>query len=257
MIGFQVKGIDVNAIKYNMTALSVCAANNGDTQVMEYLLCKGADIRDSLLHAIRAGNLESVELLLSKLSKSEEMRPIKNSPVFPPYMTPLMLAAIYGHRTLIELLMIRGHTIPVPHLAHCECDDCNVSSTQVSTPSQRNLDVYRALCNPQYIGLNSSDPIKKAFELEMECRSVIKNSSYFSHHYNDLFRKMEKFVKEVIDVTRDAEEVKVLVEQRSDSTQRNVFIKYMVLQKAVDHNWVDFVVRTQQSMVSNRNRRIK
>lgn len=204
-------------------------------------MSKGAHIKDSLLHAIKAGNMESVQILLSRLPKGDEMRPIKESPVFSPYMTPLMLAAICGHRPIIEILLLRGHTISVPHLADCDCDDCNVSTTHVSTPSQRNLDIYRALCNPEYIGLNSLDPIKKAFELQEECLSVIKNSSYFSHHYNDLFVKMEKYVKDIIDVTRDAEEVKILVKQRTNGTQRSVFLQYLVLQNAVDNNWIDFI----------------
>ncbi|XP_054166650.1 short transient receptor potential channel 5-like [Oppia nitens] len=233
--------VDINSSRHNMTALSVCAAKSGSAEVIKYLIERGANIRDSFFHAIKAGNVDTVEVLLPILkAKNWEKLPTKESAVFPPYMTPIMLAAICGHRVLVELLMYRGHTIPLPHMPDCECDDCNVSSTSLATPSHRNLDIYRALCNPSYIGLNSEDPISKVFSLEREYRTIIENS-HFSHQYYDISKQMENYITEVFDVTRDALEVNVLVQQKGVNPRPNAFIKYLVLQNAVDSNWVDFI----------------
>ncbi len=240
--------IDVNSTKYGLTALSVCAANSDSIEVIKYLLSKGSQIRDSHLHAIKAGNPQIVEELvshLSQMSRSLEMSPSKDSAVFAPYMTPLMLAAICGHRSLIELLMSRGHSIPYPHMAHCDCDDCTVSSTRMSSQSQRNLDIYRALCNPEYIRLNCEDSITRAFELENETRLAIEKSCYFSHHYKDMFTKMENYVIDLIDMTRDAEEVKVLLKQKGVKNRPNAHIKYPALQNAIDQNWIEFIASKQ------------
>jgi hypothetical protein len=114
-------------------------------------------------------------------------------------MTPLMLAAI---------------SIPFPHMAHCDCDNCTVSSTRMSSQSQRNLDIYRTLCYPEYIRLNCEDSITRAFELQNETRLAIEKSNYFSHRYKDMFTKMENYVIDLIDVTRDAEEVKVFLQTK-------------------------------------------
>ncbi len=74
--------IDVNSTKYGLTALSVCAANSDSIEVIKYLLSKGSQIRDSHFHAIKAGNAQIAEELvshLSQMSRSLEMSPSKDA----------------------------------------------------------------------------------------------------------------------------------------------------------------------------------
>jgi hypothetical protein len=60
-----------------------------------------------------------------------------------------------------------------------------------------------------------------------------------------MFTKMENYVIDLIDVTRDAEEVKILLKQKGIKNRPNAHIKYPVLQNAIDQNWIEFIASKQ------------
>jgi transient receptor potential cation channel subfamily C protein 4 len=89
--------------------------------MIKYLLeIDEIEVGDSVLYAIKTGQVELMLMLLQRQGNSE-FSPPAESPEFPVYITPLILAAEYGRYEIVALLLSRGHIIPRPHNPKCIC----------------------------------------------------------------------------------------------------------------------------------------
>jgi len=122
------KDFDLNCNDYRgMTGLNVAIEINCEP-IVDLLLSRAEiEIGDSLMYAIRDNRYSITEKLLN-IFQSENSKRVQlgcNSTGFPPYLTPLMLAAQCGNLKIICLLLNRGHTIQMPHKPGCSCKEVN------------------------------------------------------------------------------------------------------------------------------------
>jgi hypothetical protein len=90
-----------------------------------FLRLQFIDIGDCVLTASRDGRVTIVNELLDHIANKEEPEDVgcPGSGRFPDDMTPLMVAATYGHVGLIRQLMRRNHQIKLPHPPKCFCKE--------------------------------------------------------------------------------------------------------------------------------------
>uniref|UniRef100_A0A1I7XN43 ANK_REP_REGION domain-containing protein n=1 Tax=Heterorhabditis bacteriophora TaxID=37862 RepID=A0A1I7XN43_HETBA len=79
-------------------------------------------LKEALLTAICIGNRPLVELILSlfKDFPHEERSGCVDSEAYLPHITPLMLACILNNFAIVECLLLRGHSIDLPHHKTCK-----------------------------------------------------------------------------------------------------------------------------------------
>ncbi|XP_067669744.1 putative ankyrin repeat protein RF_0381 [Haliotis asinina] len=100
--------VDINSHGWRSRTPVMVAAQYGPSQVVEFLLIKGADVslvdgvKDNILHyACRGGDIETVKLVLS-LNVVDVNSRGQNS------QTPVIVAAQWKHRNIVELLVTEG-----------------------------------------------------------------------------------------------------------------------------------------------------
>lgn len=165
-------------------------------QVVELLLdrCNLSTIHEALLQAISAGHEQIAETVLKhpkyqNVNKKENKRfgetdyfyttTSEDSP-FSSDITPLILAAERNQFEIVQLLLLRGETIPKPHHYYCNCQECanKLEFDQLRLAKTR-LNAYKGLASGAYISLSSKDPVLTAFELARELRHVAKVEKYY------------------------------------------------------------------------------
>ena len=162
---------------------------------MELLLdkCNISNIHEALLQAISAGHEQIAETILKHHKYKESSKDNKrfgeadyfynttseDSP-FSSDITPLILAAERNQFEIVQLLLLRGETIPKPHHYYCHCQECSnkLEFDQLRLAKTR-LNAYKGLASGAYISLSSKDPILTSFELARELRAVAKVEKYF------------------------------------------------------------------------------
>lgn len=91
--------------------------------VSSLLLKKGVEeMREALLYAISLDSGILMEVILTEMRERDVLEdvPCRHSDLYPPYMTPLMLASIKNNFAMVAMLLQRGHEITMPHRAQCK-----------------------------------------------------------------------------------------------------------------------------------------
>lgn len=159
--------------------------------------CNLSTIHEALLQAISAGHEQIAETILKHPKychiKKENKRfgatdyfyttTSEDSP-FSSDITPLILAAERNQFEIVQLLLLRGETIPKPHHYYCNCQECanKLEFDQLRLAKTR-LNAYKGLASGAYISLSSKDPVLTAFELARELRQVAKVEKYYKVRY--------------------------------------------------------------------------
>lgn len=158
----------------------------GDHQhTVEYLLPRSnlQCIEDALLYAISKDNVKVCELILDhplyknqriQLSDSDGFyQKDTESPRLRPNTTPIVLASQKNNFYIVQLLILRGSRITLPHDYFCECIECsNMRVFDSVKYSRSRLNTFKALASPAYISLSSHDPILTAFELSHQLEGL-------------------------------------------------------------------------------------
>lgn len=109
------------------TALHV-ALRQGNDDMIDYLLSlPKIDVTDCAIYAAKEGDMRTLELILDKLETvAPGLEKVGHTGVleFSEAITPLIMAAIEGHYSMIGMLLRRGHTIERPHQPDCYCKEC-------------------------------------------------------------------------------------------------------------------------------------
>lgn len=137
-------------------------------------------IGDSLLYAISQDNLKMLDRLMDYVKqKGGGGGGVIDSDEFPPYVTPLLLAAQCGRYETVMYLMKRGHRLDRPHPPRCACpEQCQPRDRPVDRVAEgcKRLNTYRAMADPTYVCCTSAaDPILACFRLYdelLECSDV-------------------------------------------------------------------------------------
>lgn len=252
--------ININCLDFKgQSALHLALKNNDEIMVAYLVSRKDLDPMDCVLHAVKMNNLRIVTMILDKLKSIHpqhnlEFNPCINSPDFPDYLTPLMLAAQCGHMEMIHLLLYRDHPPLVPpHRPACRCEECIATKSEKDTLELTNYtyDLYRAICNPVYICQLTNDPILLVFHLVVELREVAKKNRILLRSYEELILNTETFAADLIALCRNSEEVKTILNEKYGSNLRGDF-QFPRLILAVDYRQKRFVAQTSvQEVLEN------
>nr|XP_014085675.1 transient-receptor-potential-like protein isoform X3 [Bactrocera oleae] len=195
------------------------AIDNENLEMVELLVIMGIETKDALLHAINAEFVEAVELLLEHeelIYKEGEpyswQKVDMNTAVFPPDITPLILAAHKDNFEILKILLDRGAAVPVPHDIRCGCDECvRLSNEDSLRHSLSRVNIYKALASPSLICLTSSDPLLTAFQLSWELRNLAFTEQECKAEYMELRRQCQKFAVDLLDQTRTSNELAIIL----------------------------------------------
>ncbi|XP_070534602.1 short transient receptor potential channel 4-like isoform X2 [Ptychodera flava] len=160
------------------TALEL-AVENGRLDVIQVLLQHGVEIGDALLLAVEAKFFKAVQAILE----------------------------------LPQLLMEKG----APPI---EISEYNTEKHTVQR-SVGTLNIYKALASEAYISYietekkERSDPFGRAFELAVELRTLSSTEYEFRQEYSDLAEKCEQFAADLLGQTREAEELRTVLNHDS------------------------------------------
>ncbi|KAH3833230.1 hypothetical protein DPMN_106534 [Dreissena polymorpha] len=199
------------------------AVDNENVEIVEVLLKqKGIRIGDALLYAIREGVYKIVEMLIDHPSITPEMLGkdwswrnfagengvAGESNDYSPDISPMILAAHCNQFEILQLLLMRGGVIDIPHQLSCSCRRCSERVNEDSLRhSIRRINTYRALASPAWVCLTSADPVLTAFRLSWELRNLALRENEFKDTYLELSDQCKKLSCSLLDQCRSTDEV--------------------------------------------------
>ncbi|XP_066284799.1 short transient receptor potential channel 4-like [Branchiostoma lanceolatum] len=175
------------------------ATIRGDQEMVETLLRHGADLGDSLLYAVDMEKEDVITTLLNHTwpegSGNITKKGTPKESLYPPHVTPVLLAAHRNNYSILQLLLERQFPLP------------SIGDISGSTDHRVMLDYYRAVTSPSYILLTSQDPFQTAFKVKEELNSIVSYLETGRGDFQELSVQLEKFTAELINFTRSPDEV--------------------------------------------------
>ncbi|GMR58317.1 hypothetical protein PMAYCL1PPCAC_28512, partial [Pristionchus mayeri] len=198
--------------------------------------------KEALLSAITLGSRPLVELILQLFVDfpHEERSGCTNCPMFAPHITPLILACILNNFAIVETLLLRGHSIPIPHHSNCSCESCRLVAPS-NVEQLRKIDVYRAISSEAFLWLATSDPFAAAAALATDFEQAIDDDNVeFIDVYNQLHQNVQNFALRLVEQCWKVEEVDIFLSQRSLSLLTNCQQSYPRVRMGLDASLKDF-----------------
>ncbi|XP_068601883.1 short transient receptor potential channel 6-like [Brachionichthys hirsutus] len=230
--------LNINCANYmGQNALQLAVANE-HLEVTRLLLSKKdlARIGDALLLAISKGYTRIVEDVLSHQAFADGQR-LTNSPSqagthddffaydedgtrFSHDITPIILASQCHEYEIVQTLLMKGARIERPHDYFCQCRICNGQQRQDSfSHSQSRINAYKGLASPAYLSLSNEEPVMAALELGNELAVLANIEKEFKNDYKKLSMQCKDFVVGLLDLCRNTEEVKAVLNGDTESCQ--------------------------------------
>ncbi|XP_073341416.1 short transient receptor potential channel 6 [Pagrus major] len=226
----ELPDLNVNCVNYmGQNALQLAVANE-HLDVTKLLLMKKdlARIGDALLLAISKGYIRIVEAILSHEAFVDSQR-LTNSPSqaethddffaydedgtrFSHDITPIILASQCHEYEIVHILLTKGARIERPHDYFCQCRTCSEQQKHDSfSHSQSRIHAYKGLASPAYLSLSNEDPVMAALELGNELAVLANTEKEFKNDYQKLSMQCKDFVVGLLDLCRNTEEVKAIL----------------------------------------------
>ncbi|XP_041796583.1 short transient receptor potential channel 6 isoform X1 [Chelmon rostratus] len=235
----ELPDLNVNCVNYmGQNALQLAVANE-HLEVTKLLLRKKdlARIGDALLLAISKGYIRIVEAILSHQAFADGQRLI-NSPSqtethdddffaydedgtrFSHDITPIILASQCHEYEIVHILLMKGARIERPHDYFCQCCICSEQQRRDSfSHSQSRINAYKGLASPAYLSLSNEDPVMAALELGNELAVLANIEKEFKNDYKKLSMQCKDFVVGLLDLCRNTEEVRAILNGDTESSQ--------------------------------------
>uniref|UniRef100_A0A671XZ53 Transient receptor potential cation channel, subfamily C, member 6b n=2 Tax=Sparus aurata TaxID=8175 RepID=A0A671XZ53_SPAAU len=234
----ELPDLNVNCVNYmGQNALQLAVANE-HLDVTKLLLRKKdlARIGDALLLAISKGYIRIVEAILSHEAFADGQR-LTNSPSqaethddffaydedgtrFSHDITPIILASQCHEYEIVHILLTKGARIERPHDYFCQCRTCSEQQKHDSfSHSQSRIHAYKGLASPAYLSLSNEDPVMAALELGNELAVLANTEKEFKNDYQKLSMQCKDFVVGLLDLCRNTEEVKAILNGDTESCQ--------------------------------------
>ncbi|XP_065307424.1 short transient receptor potential channel 4-like [Dermacentor albipictus] len=234
------------------TSLHV-AVRQKDLAMVKFLVQNGVRLKDALLHAVETGDVPLTEFLVTELSKTDaqcEKRGYASSATYTADVSPIILAAQMGHWTLIHFFIKRGNVVEAPHRASCLCKTCikamRIEGVNVST---RNLNTYKAICNPHYMLQVSGDPLLDSFLYVQSMAETSYAEEEFRRAYDEQIAKLRTFTCGLLDQCRTVEETRVLLERQAGLEGRVAHLAFPRVILALQYNEREFVTHCHVQQV--------
>ncbi|XP_056296268.1 short transient receptor potential channel 6 isoform X1 [Pseudoliparis swirei] len=230
--------LNVNCVNYmGQNALQLAVAN--EHLEVTKLLLRTKDlsrIGDALLLAISKGYIRIVDAILSHQAFANGER-LTNRPCqadthddffaydedgtrFSQDITPIILASQCHEYEIVHILLMKGSHVERPHDYFCQCKTCSEQQRHDSfSHSLSRINAYKCLASPAYLSLSNEDPVMAALELSNELAVLANIEKEFKNDYKKLSMQCKDFVVGVLDLCRNTEEVKAIINGDSESCQ--------------------------------------
>ncbi|XP_077485192.1 short transient receptor potential channel 4-like [Amblyomma americanum] len=229
------------------------AARNKNLPMVRTLVQSGVRLKDVLLHAVETGDLALTRFFVEELGKSDrqcETRGYSSSPTYTSDVSPVILAAQLGHWAIIRFFVKRGCTVEPPHKASCLCKTClKVMSLEGVNVSTRNLNTYKAICNPHYMLQVSGDPFLDSFIYVQSMRETADGQEEFRMAYSEEVAKLRTFICRLLDQCRTVDETRVLLERRAGLEGSVGHLAFPRVILALQYNEREFVTHSYVQQV--------
>ncbi|KAL3057680.1 hypothetical protein OYC64_008024 [Pagothenia borchgrevinki] len=228
--------LNINCVNYmGQNALQLAVANE-HFEVTKLLLRRKdlARIGDALLLAISKGYIRIVEALLGHEAFGDGQR-LTNSPSqvdphddffaydedgtrFSHDITPIILASQCHEYEIVHILLMKGSRVERPHDYFCQCRTCSEHQRHDSfRHSQSRINAYKCLASPAYLSLSNEDPVMAALEMSNELEVLSNIEKEFKNDYKKLSMQCKDFVVGLLDLCRNTEEVKAILNGDTES----------------------------------------
>ncbi|VDM41101.1 unnamed protein product [Toxocara canis] len=198
--------------------------------------------KEALMTAICIGSRPLVEFILSLFYEfpAQERCGCRNSGAFPPHVTPLMLACICNNYAIVQCLLLRNHSIALPHRPDCLCKGCK-RCARTHAKGVITLDTYRAISSEPFLWLACADPPLAAFELALDLEACMQCEQEYRVIYEQLHRNVMVFGLRVIQHCWDLREVDVLLSQKDGASLADCQLRLPRLRLALDCRMKSFL----------------
>lgn len=190
------------------------------SEIIKALLSNGADLQFALLHAVRNGDANTVEILLKY--RHDHASEVPSKVLNREYLTPLILAAWLQNYEVVKLLLDSGFTISSPSKAHRSAASMKMPNEKLASAVQR-LNTYRGLASPVYIAAsflqnleNGPDPVYRACVLNKEIRDTAREEYEFSTEYEELSDNCKEFAVALLNECRSMKEIRCVMETNTE-----------------------------------------
>lgn len=195
----------------NVTNRHFSSSKGDSSEANDFLLNHQQRLENSLVNAVRDNNFLALEVTLNHyiellnlddfcgeshvIDDCETQRPQN--------FLPLVVAAHLGSYEAINVFLSKGFELEKPHDVLCKCETCQEDLFSVS---QKRLDIYRALANPVYISITSSDPFITTFKLINELQTLAFREDEYEKDYLALAQQCCQFSLGLLDECRTSRE---------------------------------------------------
>ncbi|XP_010789412.1 short transient receptor potential channel 3-like [Notothenia coriiceps] len=228
--------LNINCVNYmGQNALQLAVANE-HFEVTKLLLRRKdlARIGDALLLAISKGYIRIVEALLGHEAFADGQRLTDSPSQVDPHddffaydedgtrfshdITPIILASQCHEYEIVHILLMKGSRVQRPHDYFCQCRTCSEHQRHDSfRHSQSRINAYKCLASPTYLSLSNEDPVMAALEMSNELEVLSNIEKEFKNDYKKLSMQCKDFVVGLLDLCRNTEEVKAILNGDTES----------------------------------------
>ncbi|XP_048734236.1 short transient receptor potential channel 7-like isoform X1 [Ostrea edulis] len=220
----------------------LCAVENGREEICEILLensiyqstLKENTNEYSSIEGIMSSNGDKVSEIFdddssmrcktSQLSEMTIKKMLKEA---------LIKAAIRNNFQIVQMVMIKGASVDIPHDYFCSCKSCLDEQTRdYMVFCNRRLDTFRALASPAYISLTEEDPVMASFFLSKKFKQLQVMETEYKSTYEELDSQVQGFTLELLNQCRTSEEVRYLLDspENDESSPESFPLLHVALQ---------------------------
>uniref|UniRef100_A0A1I7RJA5 TRP_2 domain-containing protein n=1 Tax=Bursaphelenchus xylophilus TaxID=6326 RepID=A0A1I7RJA5_BURXY len=211
---------NVDKVQRFISGLMAAEEEDSKPQIMAEKLCTGEveKFKEVLLIAILSGSRPLTEFVLQLFVNcpSAEHTGCINSTIFPPHLTPLMVACLSNNFALVECLLLRGHYVELPHRHDCACFECKHHNAAGRMDVKR-LDLFRVVCSEAFLWLATDDPLLSAMHLIEDLRLSLGFNNEHKEVYAELLNRVNTYTVAISQHCWSFEEMEVILSQKRGS----------------------------------------
>ena len=182
----------------------LCAVENGRVEICEILLNhhmyqivtkpneNSNDNEYSSIQGVTSQNDIEQSNSGDDISMIDEISKFSELPVSNMLKEALIKAAIRNDFQIVQMTMMKGASVDIPHDYFCSCLSCiEEQNRDYMVFCNKRLDTFRALASPAYISLTEEDPVMASFYLSKKFKQLqVMETEYKARYITILLNKI-------------------------------------------------------------------
>ncbi|XP_022302544.2 short transient receptor potential channel 7-like [Crassostrea virginica] len=240
----------------------LCAVENGRVEICEILLNhhmyqivtkpneNSNDNEYSSIQGVTSQNDIEQSNSGDDMSMIDEISKFSELPVSNMLKEALIKAAIRNDFQIVQMTMMKGASVDIPHDYFCSCLSCiEEQNRDYMVFCNKRLDTFRALASPAYISLTEEDPVMASFYLSKKFKQLQVMETEYKSTYEELDVQVQEFTLDLLNQCRTSKEVRSLLS--STETDGSTCTSFPLLNVALQMDQKKFVSHAKcQAQVS-------